>query len=253
MSSARRTRLEERRDQALRDLAELRRQIEEGEIDRRQADRLRARYEADAADAMGDLDRLSDAPVAGRSPRRMLIGSGIFVGVAALVTIALVNAVEPRPEGGFVTGGVATEVVEEGSAGASAITDEQLEEVVAANPEVLPMRLALARRYLEAGDFSAALPHYMFVLERETNPEALMYVGWMTYLSGEAKTGVALLEESLVIEPENLLAQWFLANALYYGTGDAEAAAPLLEAVIASGLASEEIVEQARAMLGGSG
>jgi tetratricopeptide (TPR) repeat protein len=250
MTDLRRRRLEERRDQALQDLAGLRSQVAAGEIDEERAARLRARYEAEAADAMAGLDRPADDPAAGRSRRRTLIGSGLFVVAATLLTIALVNAVEPRPEGGFVTGGVAAEVVAEGTADLSAISNQQLEEVVAANPEVLPMRLALARRYVEGGDFSAALSHYLFVLERETNPEALMYLGWMTYLSGEAETGVTLLEESLAIQPDDLVAQWFLANALYYGTGDTAAAVPLLESVIASGAAPAEIVDQARAMLG---
>ncbi len=251
MSDWRRLRLEERRDHALRDLSGLRRQVAAGEIDEDRAAALRARYEAEAADAMADLDSLVAAPASGRSPRRILLGAGLFTVAAAFVTVALVNAVEPRPEGGFVTGGVATDVLEEGVTDLSTITNEQLEQVVAASPEVLPMRLALARRYVEEGDFSAALSHYLFVLERETNPEALMYLGWMTYLSGEPETGVALLEESLAIAPGDLLAQWFLANALYHGVGDAERAAPLLESVIASGSAPDEIVAQAKEMLGG--
>ena len=249
MSDPRRARLEQRRDSALEDLVDLRRQIADGEIDPDIAERLRARYEADTADAMGDLDRLTDDSAAGRSKRRVLVGTGVFLGAAALITLALVNAVEPRPDGGFVTGGVAAEVAEGGVVDLSAISNERMEEVVAANPEVLSMRLALARRYVEAGDFSAALPHYLYVLERETDPEALLYLGWMTYLSGEAETGISLLEESLAIEPDDLLAQWFLANALYYGTGDKAAAAPLLESVIDSGLAPEEILKEAGTML----
>jgi cytochrome c-type biogenesis protein CcmH/NrfG len=129
-----------------------------------------------------------------------------------------------------------------------------MEAVVAANPDIIPMRLALARRYVEAGDFSAALPHYFEVLERdERNAEALMYMGWMTYLSGDAATGVALIEQSLESAPGDVLAMWLLANARYYGLGDETGAVPLLEAVLASGLAPDEIVAEAEQMLAEAG
>ena len=76
-----------------------------------------------------------------------------------------------------------------------------------------------------------------------------MYVGWMTYASGEAATGIALLRQSLEILPDEILTQWFLANALFFGTGETEEAVPLLRAVIDSGRAPAEIVAEARRML----
>lgn len=249
MTDPRRTRLEEQRHQALVDLRHLEVQVTAGEIVPKVAARLRGRYEAAAADAMEALDHLEPATPTGRSGRRMLIGAGGFIVAAAIVTVTLVNSVEPRRAGGFVTGGVAGDVLEEGPTDLSSVTNDELEQVVAANPEVLPMRLALARRYVEAGDFSAALPHYLFVLDRETNPEALMYVGWMTYVSGDAETGVALLSRSLEVLPGDPLAQWFLSNALFYGTGEVEKAIPLLEAVIESGLAPDEILDEAQRMI----
>jgi cytochrome c-type biogenesis protein CcmH/NrfG len=115
------------------------------------------------------------------------------------------------------------------------------------------MRLALARRYVEAGDFSSALPHYFYILERGPNAEALMYMGWMAYLSDEPETGAGLLEQSLELDPENLLAQWFLANARYHGLGDRAGAVPLLEAVIASGLAPVDIAAEAQRMIDEAG
>jgi cytochrome c-type biogenesis protein CcmH/NrfG len=148
-----------------------------------------------------------------------------------------------------VTGGVARDVAEDASLDLSTVTNEEMETVVAANPDIFAMRLALARRYVEAGEFSNALGHYMYVLERETDPEALMYVGWMTYLSGDATTGAGLLEESLAIRPDHPLAQWFLANVLFHGTEDPQNAEPLLQAVIDSETAPAEIVEEAQRML----
>ena len=249
MTDPRRTRLEQQRDQALADLRDLETQVSAGEIDTAVAQGLRSRYEVAALDAMQAIDQLDPAVPEPGSRRRLFIGAGGFIAVAAVVTVTLVLAVEPRPEGGYVTGGVAADVGREAPVDLSSITNEEMEQVVAANPEILPMRLALARRYVEAGDFSTALPHYMFVLDRETNPEALMYVGWMTYVSGDAATGAALLRESLEILPGDTLAQWFLANALYDGTGEIEEAVMLLEAVIDSGQAPDEIVAEAQRML----
>jgi tetratricopeptide (TPR) repeat protein len=250
MSHPRRTRLEEQRDLALEDLLALERQVTEGEIDATDAELLRSRYEADAADAMRSLDALEERPERdGRSPGRIAMGIGAFVVAAVVVTVALVNAVEPRPEGGFVTGGIAADVSEQGGVDLATVTNEEMEAVVAANPEVVPMRMALARRYVEDGDFSSALGHYMYVLEREENPEALMYVGWMTFVSGDPATGAAFIEQSLDVAPGDPVAQWFLANVYLYGLEDAAAAIPLLESVIDSGLAPPDVVEAAENML----
>lgn len=248
MSSIERTRLEERRERALQDIRELELQVADGEITRGDATRLRARYEAEAAEVVAALDALDDSGQrTGRSPRRVAAGVIGVLAILAAVTIGLVSAVEPRPEGGFVTGGVASEASE--GVELSSVTNEQLEAVVADNPDVLPMRMALARRYLEDGDFSAALDHYLYVLEREDNAEALMYVGWMTHVSGDSATGIALLERSLAVSPGEPLAQWFLANALYHGRGDLDAAIPLLEEVIASDLVPPEVVAEAESMI----
>jgi tetratricopeptide (TPR) repeat protein len=241
--------LEERLAGALADMSDLDTQVKRGEIPPDRAAELRQRYEVEAADTLVALEAV-DAATPARSSRRVLVGVGVATAAVAAAFIALVQAVEPRPPGGFITGGVAADVVRDGGVDLSRITNEELESVVAANPEVIGMRLALARRYVEAGDFSAALPHYFEVLDREPQqPEALMYLGWMTYVSGDAITGASLLERSLVVAPDNLLAMWFLANARLYGLDDAEGAIPLLEAVIAAPDTPPEVVAEAESML----
>lgn len=246
MSTATRLGLEAQRDRALDDLIALRAQEAAGEIDLDTAAELRTRYEADAATALHHLAELPETAPAGRSPRRIALALGAFVLAAVAVVVALVNAVEPRGAGGFVTGGPQTPTTLD----LSTVSTAEMEAVVAANPDIIPMRLALARRYFEAGDFSSALPHYFEVLERdERNAEALMYMGWMTYLSGDAPTGVALLEQSLESAPGDVLATWLLANAIYHGLGDEARAVPLLQAVIDSGLAPDDIVAEAELMI----
>ncbi len=232
--SARRAQLEAARAQAEADLADLEGQVADGEIDPATAERLGDVYRAEIAAADDDLAALTpDAeaapPAAGRSPRRMLAGALLLVGGAALVTFLAVQAVEPRAEGGIATGGLPER---EAPRDLADVTNEEMEVVVAANPDIVPMRLALARRYVEAGDFTAALPHYLTILESEPNPEALAYVGWMAYLSGEADVGSRYLERALEQDADYAVALWFLANVRFDGLGDAAGTVDLIDRLL---------------------
>jgi len=229
--------LEDRRDRIVTDLRALEGQIEAEEINADTAEDLRRRYEIDLADTLAELDAARAEVPTGRSKRRIAIGLGVFALAATTAVVGLAGAVDSDP------------TAPDQSIDLSDVTNEELEGVVAANPNVVPMRLALARRYVEAGEFSLALPHYFYILDRGPNAEALMYMGWMTYLSDDARTGAALLERSLELDPENLLAQWFLANIRYHGLGDRAGAVPLLEAIIASGQAPDDIAAEARRMI----
>ena len=94
------------------------------------------------------------------------------------------------------------------------VTNDQLEAVVAANPDVIGMRLALARRYFEEGSFDRALDHYFEVLDREQHPEALTNIGWMTHLSNRSDIAIEYLDAALQRRPDYLPATWFKANVL---------------------------------------
>ncbi len=102
-----------------------------------------------------------------------------------------------------------------------------MEAVVAQNPEVVGMRLALARRYFNAGDFSRALDHYMIILSQEQHPEALANVGWMTYMSGRPDIALGYIEAALQRQPGSLAALWLLANIQHALGNYAEAAEAL--------------------------
>ena len=244
--------LEQRRDAAIADLRALDAQVTADEIGEDDARRLRRRYEADVADALAALDEASAAKPAGRSKARVWTGVTIFGVAATVAVLALAGAVQ-TPDDTAAGSGVAADVISDGGVDLSSISDEDFEAAVASNPDITPMRLALARRYVEASNFSSALPHYLYILEQGPDPEALMYVGWMTYLSGDPATGATLLERSLEVMPDNVLATWFLANVHYHGLGDMESAIPLLEQVIGSGLAPPDIVEEAQSMIDDAG
>lgn len=131
----------------------------------------------------------------------------------------------------------------------SQVTNDEMEAVVAANPDVVGMRLALVERYLSAADGETTLDAKKAQLQRAmfhageaaaratTSPDrakALRYLGWTTALLTDASKGAALLEESLIEEPGNPDALWFLATVRYDKLNDAAAAKPLLEQLLAT-------------------
>lgn len=135
------------------------------------------------------------------------------------------------------------------------VSNETMEAVIAANaehPQVDGMRLALAERYYETGDFRSAFPHYLAVAEspNAADPEAvtaLIRLGWMAWEgNGEAATAIDLLDQALAIDPGSDPARYLKAQVLWCGTGDTAGAAELLQAVLGDpGLAddSRELIQ----------
>lgn len=228
--------LEERRDLAIRDLAELEAQVRADEIDPVGAAALRARYEKDATAAIHGLRQLDDAspsdtahaPPSSRRRSVLALVTGLAVAGSVVAAVALPGFVEERPPGGYVTGNEATGDGRD----LSQVTNEEMEEVVAANPDVVGMRLRLAHRYLDEGENRRAFEHYMAVLDRQPHPEAMSHVGWIVFQDGDIDLAVQLLEESRERDADDAETVWFLANVLLYGRSDADAALPLLEQLL---------------------
>lgn len=131
----------------------------------------------------------------------------------------------------------------------SQVTNEEMESVVAANPDVVPMRLALVERYLHAADGEPTTDAKKTQLERARfhageagaratitadQARALRYLGWTTALLTDPAKGAGLLEQSLVKEPGNPDALWFLATVRFDKLNDPAAAKPLLEQLLAA-------------------
>lgn len=245
-----RAELEERKRQALRDVRHLEAQVRAGEIDEPTGTRLRAVYEAEAANviaalqAPGTAEEMAAADGAGgrvetggdrgrggrrdgSGPSRRRVLAGVALVAAGIIAVAAVlgDQIMPRPPGGFITG------VEVGGPPLDDpdVAIERLERAVEAFPDLVPMRLQLGHRYLADQQLDAALEQYLAVLEREPHPEALSRAGWILFLSGEPELAARMIEESLTREPGDPVASWFLANVLLYGLGDAAGAVPLLE------------------------
>ena len=227
-------RIRERIAQADRDLEEIDAQVAAGEIDADTATLLRSRYQAERAGLQQELEKGDPAPDAPRQPvvtPRRLAGAAVLVIAAAGLAFAAVQAVDNQAPGAE---GVAGEVASGDEVNLDDISNEEMEAVIAQNPDIAPMRLALADRYFTEGDFSNALNHYMYVLDAldVQDPAALANVGWMTHLSGAPDVGVTFVERSLEIQPDGGIAFWYLANIRYAGLGDAPGAIEPLQSLL---------------------
>ena len=234
---ATRRQLEEQHAQAAVDLAEVDVQLASGEFDQATADRMRARYRKELETIAAQLAGSPEEEPTGRSLSRTLMGTALMIVATIGVVFLVAEAVDEREAGEFATGSIEGRDLTD-------VTTEEMERVVAEFPGVVDMRLALARRYFDAGDFSAALPHYLVILETQpANPEANANVGWMTYLSDPAQAAVAatFLERALDSVPDYRQATFFLANVRLYGLNDPGGARPLLESLADAGDLPEDI------------
>lgn len=246
--------LEHRRDHALRDLVELDRQVRDGELSLDVETQLRRAYEHEAATAITELDRLTkpedhnsaeDPTLADRIPRGRLHPRWVLYGLGTLALasagILLPNYILDRPDGGFVTGNEALQQPAEADDGTSSrpptagrdltkVTDQELEAVVEANPEVTGMRLALADRYNEKGRYDLAVVHYGKVLEEEPdNAEAQAGLGWLMLQLNEPVEAARLVDGALATDALSPEALWVKANIRLYGFDDAEGALEVLD------------------------
>jgi len=226
-------------------------QVRDGELDEAAAAEIRNRYESELATLERRLEleeaSISDdesVPDTGGMRRRLsgrsLVGGTIVIVAVVGIGIFAVQSLTNRSIVG-AEGVVGDVVVGANQIDLDSVSTEEMEQVVSENPEIIPMRLALARRYFEAGEFDKALDHYFEVLNRERNPEALANVGWMTYLSGRPDVAVGYVEAALESQPEYLAAEWFVGN-IYVSLGrNDEAVGPLTK--IAS---SDEVPDDVR-------
>lgn len=240
---------ETRRDQALRDLMELDQQVQAGEIDAADAEDLRRVYRAEAAGAQRRITELDAPPQTDQAAgppkrtgrRRLAIGGAVAVVAVITAAMMLPAYLDQRPDGGFVTGNLADPDSDPGQGrDLEQVSNEEMEAVVAANPDVVGMRLRLAHRYLDDGDLSTAIGHYMEVLDRQDDPQAMAHAGWLLFLSQEFGLAEGMLNASLELVSDDPEALWFMANLQLYGTDDPAAAVDTLERLQRTGTLGEE-------------
>jgi cytochrome c-type biogenesis protein CcmH len=129
------------------------------------------------------------------------------------------------------------------------VSEETMEAVVAANadhPQVDGMRLALAERYYDVGDYSSAFPHYLAVAEsaNATGAQAvtaLVRLGWMAWDgNAETETAIELFDQALAIDSASTTARYLKGLVLWCGAGEVDAATGLFEEVLAAAELSPE-------------
>ena len=193
-------------------------------------------------------DVSADAMPQSRSRSRTLVGGLVLAGAAAVVVIVAGFFLQDR-EG--PTAGVANLEGQD----LSEVSNETMEAVVAANldnPQINGMRLALAERYYEAGDYRSAFPHYLAVAKATGASDAelvtaLVRLGWMAWDgNGEVEAAIGLLDQALTIDSDSTTAMFLKGQVLWCGAGDADAAAGLFSVV----LADPELSDDSKALVG---
>ena len=94
------------------------------------------------------------------------------------------------------------------------VTNEEMEKVINDNPDIYPMRIALANRYFDEINYSNALPHYMYVAENSEDNElksfALSQIAWMVFESKNIEVAIDYLDEALRINENSIIAKSYL-------------------------------------------
>lgn len=223
-------------DQALSDIVELEAEVAGGEIGVDRARELRRRYETVAAHALAAAespDPPTVRPPKVRGPRAWTLAYVLAATVALIAAVVLLPAaVVDRPVGGAATG------IEPMAGGPGspppidpgAVDNKQLEQVVADNPEVIGMRLALADRYVASGDYGAAMRHYVEAVNRRPDdPDVRTRLAWLLLQIGQTGPALQNVDRALALQPNSAEAAWVRANVLIDGTGDLRGGIAVLE------------------------
>lgn len=251
-----RAELEHRLLQVQTDLDELAAQEASGDIHPEAAHHLRVAYRAELAETESHLAGLASAPgPLPRSPRRVAAGAVLIVGALVVVVAAAGAFLVDRPDS---TSGVAA-----GLEGDPAdYSNETLAAVVAANsdhPQINGMRLALAERYFEEGDYQAAFPYYLDIASSPAAgagqaATALTRLGWMAYDgNGETETALDLLSQARILAPDDPFPLYLEGLVIWCGHGDSAAAAVAFQEVLSYDLGDSGIEARVEADLAAAG
>ncbi len=170
---------------------------------------------------------------------RLTYASGAL-GAATLGTMIVLGVVlqDPPPEAAppLTTVAETRDLAEVGN--------DEMETVVAENPAVVGMRLALAQRYLESGDLDDAYRHTTIAIDLPATDQeyerALRLHGWVTALRGAPESGAGYLRAALALSPDDRDALWYLARVQFSGLGDPGAAREVLDMIDTTGMTEEQ-------------
>jgi tetratricopeptide (TPR) repeat protein len=242
--------LRERKHAALRALRELAFEHEAGHVSDADYAELRARYEADAATVLAELDRLGPAPA--ETPRRritvrstsspwrhpaVLAASSLaLIAFGVALGVSLVRYTSPEPGAGPPTPGArslaALPPPEAGSGGPS---------IRPLPPEMLQGMLQAARASLSAGRYGEAIAAYQAVLKRDPkNVDAMTHLALIVAIGGHADTALETLDRALAIDANYPPALLYRGQVLYEAKKDLPGAIRSWERFVAVVPAGEE-------------
>ncbi len=170
--------------------------------------------------------------------RRRLYGGLIVIGGMALIIGAATLLIK---DGSGPASGAAETGAESLTGNLDDVSNETMEAVIAANldnAEIDGMRLALAERYFELGDYRSSFPHFLAVAQSPIATDdqatiALVRLGWMAYDgNGEVDTATELLDQALEISPDSPVALYFKGQVLWCGAGDTASASTIFEEIL---------------------
>ena len=124
------------------------------------------------------------------------------------------------------------------------VTNEEMEKVINDNPDIYPMRIALANRYFDEINYSNALPHYMYVAENSDDNElksfALSQIAWMVFESNNIEVAIDYLDEALRINENSIIAKSYLGIIYLQDLSTRSDGRKLLNEILSSNKLSSE-------------
>jgi tetratricopeptide (TPR) repeat protein len=244
-----REQLEEDKRAALRALRELAFEHDAGHVSDADYAELRARYEAEAAEVLTELDRLGPAPVpavveavpVAARPRGWRHPAAIGVAAVALVIfgvglgVGIVRYTEPdRMAGAAPLSGSRPLAGPEAPSAANAPRGP-------VTPEILQGMLQAARSSLFAGRYNEAISAYQAVLKRDPdNVDAMTHMGLIAAIAAQGEHGpemvsraLQLFDRALALDPNYPPALLYRGQVLYEARKDVAGAIASWEKFIA--------------------
>jgi tetratricopeptide (TPR) repeat protein len=267
-----REQLTEQKRAALRALRELEFEHAAGHVGDEDHAELRARYEAETAAILDELDRLG--ALAPEPPRRdrtrveearrsawqqplalaaagaflVVFGVGIGVGIVRYTapddtSTAMAGAPPPGGPGAMMPGGGDRPAGGDASApaGSAATPAAGGSTQGTLSPGVLQGMLSAAREALFAGRYSDALAAYQAILKRDpNNADALAHVGLMAAMADHPDKALELIDKALTVDPKFPPALMFRGQVLYEAKRDVPGAIKAWEQFLAVAPAGED-------------
>lgn len=280
-----REQLAERKRQVLRALRELDFERDAGHVSEDDHAELRARYEAEAAEILAELDRLGPArapaepasvaaapasPARGwRHPAALAVAGAALVVFGIAIGVGIVRYTEPDPMAGVPplgsrplaslepapAAGGAGAAPQGGASGPAAGSGQPLA------PEMLAGMLQAARASLFAGRYGEAIAAYQAVLKRDPkNVDALTHLGLIVAVGAQGERAseltehaLELVDRALAIDPNYPPALLYRGQILYEQRRDVEGAIQAWEKFVAVAPPGEDrqrverMIEEAKA------